>query len=121
MTGIRPTARAYGRFVPVERAWQAPSGTMVDPFRPQIEPGGYRDVAELGRDRAYHVSCVRRSVEEMDVFVFTLGLIECWADAHDGAIFPIAPGGADHPDRLSHPAQRYLRRPACLDLEDLVQ
>jgi GSCFA family len=40
------------------------------------------------------LACVRRSLAEMDVFVFTLGLTECWEDVEDGAIFPIAPGVA---------------------------
>ena len=86
--------RAFGQFEPIERAWRASAGTMVDPFRPQIQPGGYVDVSELEADRHYHLSCVRRSILEMDVFVFTLGLTECWADARDGAVFPIAPGVA---------------------------
>jgi hypothetical protein len=32
--------------------------------------------------------------EQLDVFVFTLGLTECWVSRLDGAAFPIAPGVA---------------------------
>jgi hypothetical protein len=31
-------------------------------------------------------------METLDVFVFTLGLTECWASREDGAVFPICPG-----------------------------
>lgn len=44
--------------------------------------------------RKHHFFCIRKAIEEMDVFVFTLGLTECWADKRDGAVFPIAPGVA---------------------------
>ena len=87
--------RATGQFQPVATAWKAESGPgVVDPFRPGILPGGYTSAAEILADRQYHLTCVRRSLAEMDVFVFTLGLTECWEDVRDGAIFPIAPGVA---------------------------
>lgn len=87
--------RAYGVFTPRAAAWAAPDGpTLVDPFRPQIQPGGFLHEAELEADRAHHLACVRRAFEEMDVFVFTLGLTEGWADPRDGAVFPLAPGVA---------------------------
>jgi hypothetical protein len=87
--------RAYGAFEPAASAWPAAKGDgVVDPFRPQIQPGGFLDAAELAADRARHLACVRRAVEEMDVFVFTLGLTEAWVDARDGAVFPLAPGVA---------------------------
>jgi hypothetical protein len=85
--------RAYGTFEPAEDAW-AFGGRWVDPFRPQIQPGGYDSLAELRADRAQHLACVRRAFEEMDVFVFTLGLTECWESATDGAVWPLAPGVA---------------------------
>ncbi|MBO6669653.1 GSCFA domain-containing protein [Parvibaculum sp.] len=85
--------RAYGEFTPVAAAWRAPDGSgVVDPFRPQIQPGGFLSEAELKADREYHFRCIRRAIEEMDVFVFTLGLTEGWEDSRDGAVFPLAPG-----------------------------
>lgn len=96
--------RAYGRFEPQAEAWFAPRGTgVVDPFRPQIQPGGYRSPEELAADRAHHLACVRDALERMDVFVFTLGLTEAWADRRDGAVFPVAPGvagGSHDPDEV---------------------
>lgn len=86
--------RAYGRFEPKEIAWKTNDGVFVDPFRPQIQPGGYVSRAELKRDRFVHLAAVRRAFETMDVFVFTLGLTEAWVDRRDGAVFPLAPGVA---------------------------
>ncbi|MGD9916427.1 MAG: GSCFA domain-containing protein [Paenirhodobacter sp.] len=87
--------RAYGQFTPMVQSWRAPRGTgVVDPFRPQIQPGGYLSAAELEVDREQHLRAVRRAIEQMDIFVFTLGLTEGWADRRDGAVYPIAPGVA---------------------------
>ena len=87
--------RAYGEFEPVARSWPKDgSGTVVDPFRPQIQPHGFASQAELDADRAQHFLAVRRAVQDMDVFVFTLGLTEGWADPRDGAVYPLAPGVA---------------------------
>lgn len=96
--------RAYGTFTPLDVSWCAPKGHgVVDPFRPQIQPEGYLSQRELEADRAFHFRCIREAVENMDVFVFTLGLTEAWADTRDGAVFPLAPGvagGTYDPDRV---------------------
>lgn len=86
--------RAYGLFQPVCDTWSGPTGGIVDPFRPQIQPGGFLSVEELALDREVHFAAVRRAFEEMDVFVFTLGLTEAWQDIRDGAVYPLAPGVA---------------------------
>lgn len=86
--------RAYGLFQPLVEAWEGPAGCVVDPFRPQIQPGGYLSAVELAADRREHLAAVRRAFEEMDVFVFTLGLTEAWLDKRDGAVYPLAPGVA---------------------------
>ncbi len=84
--------RAYGRFVPAEAPWVADDGTVRDPFRPNVQPGGYVSVAEMEIDRAQHLAAVREMFETLDVFVFTLGLTECWESLEDGAVFPLCPG-----------------------------
>lgn len=84
--------RVYGRFVPVEDVWINASGRIDDPFRPGIEPHGYPTMAEFSRDRAQHFAAVRDMFESMTVFVFTLGLTECWSAKADGAVYPICPG-----------------------------
>jgi hypothetical protein len=85
--------RAYGVFTPTEAVWPGPDGRgFVDPFRPSIQPGGYVSEAELHADRAWHLAKVREMLENLDVFVFTLGLTECWMSRADGAVYPICPG-----------------------------
>ena len=86
--------RAYGRFQPQDDAWEGPDGAWFDPFRPQIQPGGFATAEEYRLDRAQHFTAVRRAFEEMDAFVFTLGLTESWEAAADGAAFPVCPGTA---------------------------
>ena len=86
--------RAYGEFQPAEDIWQDAGGHYVDPFRPQIQPGGFLTREEHAADRAQHFRCVRKMFEELDVFVFTLGLTEAWMSAQDGAIYPLCPGVA---------------------------
>jgi hypothetical protein len=93
--------RSLGTFEPLERVWQGPDG-VLDPFRPSIQPDGFVSADELEADRAQHLAAVRTLLGETDVFVFTLGLTETWADRRDGAVFPACPGrghGAFDPDR----------------------
>jgi hypothetical protein len=84
--------RAYGKFSPSEGAWVEGDGRVLDPFRPTVQPGGYVSVDEMLWDRKQHLACVRRMFETLDVFVFTLGLTECWLSRADGAAFPLCPG-----------------------------
>ena len=65
--------RAYGLFAPLTAVWEGEADVVVDPFRPQIQPGGFLCAAELDHDRTVHFAAVRRAFDEMDVFVFTLG------------------------------------------------
>jgi len=89
---IQLVDRAYGRFEPRDVAWPRGDGRYVDPFRPEIEPDGFLHQDDVVRDRDEHLRSVRNMFETLDVFVFTLGLTECWRSTHDGAVFPIAPG-----------------------------
>lgn len=85
--------RAYGEFTPELPAWRGRSGGYVDPFRPRIQPEGFVSEADLLADRIQHLGSVRRLFENLDVFVFTLGLTESWEHA-SGAVLPLAPGVA---------------------------
>lgn len=96
--------RAYGIFEPVDQAWRNEAGAWVDPFRPAIEPEGFVTEAELLASRAHHLKCVKEAFENLDYFVFTLGLTECWQSREDGAVFPICPGvsgGTFDPEKYS--------------------
>lgn len=86
--------RVYGRFAPFEDMWIEAEDRIIDPFRPQIQPDGFASEEEFQRDRKQHFAAIRQAFEQMDVFVFTLGLTECWEDIRDGAVFPICPGVA---------------------------
>lgn len=94
--------RAYGQFTPQEDVWDGKAGSLIDPFRPQIQPDGFASRREYDLDRAQHFAAVRKGFETLDVFVFTLGLTEGWVSKEDGAVFPLCPGtagGAFDPDR----------------------
>jgi hypothetical protein len=87
--------RAWGELVPKDEAWyDAEHGCWIDPFRPNIQPGGFACREELLLDREAHFAAVRRLFTELDVFIFTLGLTECWLSRDDGAAYPLCPGVA---------------------------
>ncbi|WP_164736606.1 GSCFA domain-containing protein [Pararhodobacter zhoushanensis] len=82
--------RAYGEFVPFDTAWPVKDG-FVDPFRPNFGQV-FESPEAVEAERATHMACVREMFENLDVFVFTMGLTEGWVDRRDGAAFPVAPG-----------------------------
>lgn len=86
--------RAYGRFTPVDTAWQTKDGQFADPFRPEMPLADRSSVSAIERQREELFAAVRTMIGEMDYFVFTLGLTEAWRSKIDGAVFPIAPGVA---------------------------
>jgi hypothetical protein len=94
--------RAYGDLEPEDSIWPGRSAGFIDPFRPAIQPTGFATREELLADREQHFAAVRRAFEQLEVFVFTFGLTECWTAASDGVAFPLAPGvagGSYDPDR----------------------
>lgn len=81
--------RAYGDFSPLETAWPVEGG-YVDPLRPKIgQVFCTRQAVEDARQE--HLASVREMFENLDVFVFTMGLTESWVDQRDGTAFPVAP------------------------------
>ncbi|WP_380787654.1 GSCFA domain-containing protein [Sphingomonas sp. R86521] len=89
---IQLLQRAYGMFVPTEDIWPGPEGALIDPFRPQIQPGGFPTREEYDADREQHFAAIRLAIETLDCLVFTLGLTECWLSREDGAAYPLCPG-----------------------------
>jgi hypothetical protein len=83
--------RAYGLLRPVDHAWRRDDGRFIDPFRPRIFPEGFADREAVERSRMQHLRAVRQMFEQCAVFVFTLGLTECWLSA-DGTALPVPPG-----------------------------
>lgn len=115
--------RAFGYFRPIERVWVRHEGGFCDPFRPRIEPAGFTSEADVEADAHRHLRAVRRMFQHLDVFIFTLGLTECWISRLDGAAYPVAPGvvgGAYDRDRhafvnfgvadVSHDLQTFLTK-----------
>lgn len=114
--------RAYDQFSPSEDVWIEPDGSVRDPFRPSVQPRGFISVAEMHADRAQHLAAVRAMFQTLDVFVFTLGLTECWASRADDAVFPLCPGvegGAFDPDKYVFRNQDAAE--VIADLSDFVE
>ncbi len=86
--------RAFGYFTPIDSFWLLSESRYCDPFRPRLKPNGYATLDALTEDRERHLQAVREMFSALDVFVFTLGLTECWRSKLDGAVYPIAPGVA---------------------------
>ncbi len=82
---------AFEGFVPSELAWEK-QGRYFDCFRPGVEPVGLSSPQEVEDHRRYHIDCVRKLFLSMDVFVFTLGLTECWMKRVSGDVYPTVPG-----------------------------
>jgi hypothetical protein len=114
--------RAYGSFTPAEQPWKRPDGRWADPFRPEIEPGGFASVAALEADRAAHLAATRGMFESLDVLVFTLGLTESWRSRVDGAVFPLAPGvAAGTLDATRHEFVNFSAAEVAADLRAFVE
>ena len=65
--------------------------SYIDAYRPRIQPNGFSSRKELELDRKIHYKAVRSVFEELDVFIFTLGLTEAWRSSIDNATFPVCP------------------------------
>ncbi len=84
-------------------AWQK-NGRFFDALRPGVEPDGYASAEEVISKRQSHLSKVKSVFEDMDLFIFTLGLTEAWIDQQTQTVFPTAPGtiaGNFNPDQYS--------------------
>lgn len=84
--------RAYGERQPIDDVWRDEAGSLIDPFRPFIQPGGFSTRDEYDADRRAHFAAIRRMVEESQVFVFTLGLTEGWENTTDKTVYAACPG-----------------------------
>lgn len=94
---------------PVE-GWQN-EGRFYDPLRPGIEPNGFADMDDLLASRRAVFAAIRRAVLEADVFVFTMGLTECWRHRDSGLEFAMCPGtlaGSFDPEQHEFVNQRFV-------------
>lgn len=112
--------RAYGDFTPTDEYW-IEDGRFIDPYRPNVQPKGFRSIDELRLDREQHLACVRRMFESATCFVFTLGLTEGWENVNDGAVYPVCPGcGQGQFDAAIHRFVNYSVDDVRSDLEAFV-
>ena len=98
------------------------SERFYDPFRPNIEPGGFTSEEELLATRAQTLRALRSMFETTRVFVFTLGLTEAWVNRDDGSIYPTCPGtlaGQFAPEL--HQFKNYTYPEIYSDLSDVVR
>lgn len=93
--------RAFGFFSHRETHWRLPNGAFCDPFRPRVHGSGLPSAEAVVESARSHLAAVRSMFETLDVFIFTLGLTECFADRVSGAVLPLAPGvmGGDYDAR----------------------
>jgi hypothetical protein len=67
-------------------------GRYFDPFRPTIEPNGFKSPEELIESRNQVIRSFCDSIKNCDYFVFTLGLTESWINSEFGYEYPMCPG-----------------------------
>ena len=84
---------ALGKRTPTaeEIVWEN-DGRFYDALRPSVEPTGLESPALVMTHRESHIKHVRRMFRKMNVFVFTLGLTECWVNKATGTVYPTCPG-----------------------------
>lgn len=66
-------------------------GRCHDPFRPAFPTEGYGTPEELAAARGRTLDCMRETLAETDLLIFTLGLTETWMNGR-GTVYPMCPG-----------------------------
>jgi len=94
---VQLAKEAMGERDPADIVWRRPDGAFVDALRPTVFAHGFPDAASVLAARKRHLEAVRMLLSQCTVFVFTLGLTETWYSAHDGTVYPVAPGVAAEP------------------------
>jgi len=82
---------AAGEWTPQNFIWRK-HGKFYDALRPAVEPEGLDSPEEVREHRRVHISRVNELFENLDLFIFTLGLTEMWVHKESGTVFPTAPG-----------------------------
>ncbi len=104
-------------YVDARYVWKKGSA-FIDALRPTVEPEGLSSPEEVLLHRRYHLERTAQMLRNADLFVFTLGLTECWEDRQTGRIFPLCPGVAGGTFDPEQHAFRNLRYPDVL--QDLI-
>lgn len=69
-------------------------GRFYDPFRPKIEPDGFKTEEELVSSRLETIAAFEKCIKDSNFFVFTLGLTESWFNSDGDYEYPMCPGTA---------------------------
>lgn len=90
---LQLSQEAFGLLSPLveEYVWER-DGRYFDALRPSVEPDGLPTVEEVVAQRRDHIRRFRQVLLETDVFIFTFGLTETWANTRSGLVYPTAPG-----------------------------
>ena len=98
------------------------NGRFYDPFRPTIEPGGFRSADELVALRRQTLAAMRTMFENCRVFIFTLGLTEAWVNRIGRHVYPMCPGTAAGAfDADQHAFKNYNMIEIDTDLKDVLR
>ncbi len=94
----------FGEFQPADHVWKGPGDRYWDAIRPGVEPAGLDSPGEVLAHRRFHVAKLQRMFEEMDVFIFTMGLTEAWVHTQSATVYPVAPGvmAGDYDPSIHH-------------------
>jgi len=65
---------------------------FYDPFRPNIEPHGFCSLPELLKSRDETICAFKKSIQDSDYLVFTMGLTERWVNTSLSYEYPMCPG-----------------------------
>jgi len=86
--------QAFGVRPPIFEFVQDVAGRWIDMLRPRAVREGFSSPEEAQADRLFHLARVRAMFQEATVFVFTLGLTECWRNSIGQYVYPLCPGTA---------------------------
>lgn len=75
-----------------EEIWKNPNQRYYDLFRPNIEPNGFKSMNEALKSRQSTLKAIKRSLQKIDLFIFTLGLTEAWINNKEQYVYPMCPG-----------------------------
>ncbi len=85
-------------------------GRYYDALRPTIEPNGLASADEVLAQRQDHITRLHQLLTLTDIFIFTLGLTECWIEKPSSLALPTCPGvvaGKYNPDKHYFHNARY--------------
>lgn len=112
--------QAFGA-MPIIHDYAMHEGRYFDLLRPNLLPEGFASITEAEADRCYHIDCVRRMFENADIFIFTLGLTECWLNAEGGYAYPVCPGTVRGQfDPVRHIFHNFNHAEVLADIETLI-